>query len=135
MLQAKDCSAAITNSVDAYLAELLKHGDNTSCPALAQRRKDVHAINQSNRSARRFSGAVSHEIHFGTDDGPSTLVPGDRLLFTRIHSALGVTSGALGTVESVERSALEVNMDAEDGRTKQRLRLIPPSSLALTTAL
>ena len=108
-----DTSQAIARLVEDYMADLEVHGTNSSRLALVHRRKDVHAINQIIRSARKSSGNLSNEKLFPTEYGPRAFASGDSVLFTRNNYDLGVKNGTLGTVETIGDNHLTVRIDGE----------------------
>ena len=108
-----DTSQAISRLVEDYMADLELHGTNSSRLALAHRRKDVHAINQIIRTAKKSSGDLSKETLFHTEYGPRAFAVGDRILFTRNDHDLGVKNGTLGTVEAIGDNQLIVRPDGE----------------------
>ncbi len=107
-----DTSQAIARLVEDYMADLEVHGAKSS--RLAHRRKDVHAINQIIRSARKSSGDLSNETLFRTNFGPRAFAAGDRMLFTRNERDLGVKNGLLGTVETIGDKQLMIRLDGQD---------------------
>ncbi len=109
-----DTSLAIAKLVEDCMADIELHGANSSRLALAHRRKDVHAINQIIRSARKSSGDLSKETLVRTDFGPRAFAAGDRILFTRNDRDLGVKNGSLGTVETIGAEQLTVRLDGKE---------------------
>lgn len=112
---AGDRDEAIAKLVDDYVADCQANGNSVSRLALAHRRKDVHAINQAIRVARKGLGQGTEETLFKTDQGPRAFARNDRILFTRNDATLGVRNGMLGTIEGVADSKLTVRLDAQDG--------------------
>lgn len=119
-----DTSQAIAKLVEDYVADLEMHGAKSSRLALAHRRKDVHAINQIIRAARKSSGGLSNEMLFRTEHGPRAFASGDRILFTRNDRDLGVKNGSLGTVETIGNKQLMVRLDGE-GKESSLITISP----------
>lgn len=120
-----DRDQAITKLVDDYMADYKLWGNTSSRLALAHRRIDVHAINQSIRAARKSLSGGEVETLFQTDHGPRAFAAGDRILFTRNDAKLDVRNGMLGTVEGVSDQKLKVSMDAEKGEGGRKLTFRP----------
>ena len=78
---------------------------------LAHRRKDVHAINQTIRSAIKSSGELTEEILLTTDHGKPAFDKGDPILFTKNDRSLGVRNGMLGTIESIKQYETTIVLD------------------------
>lgn len=117
---------AITTLVDDYIADWQAHGENKSRLALAHRRKDVHAINQAIRTARKENDDNSQdEVLFQTDHGPRAFVAGDRLLFTRNDRDLNVRNGMLATVALVKDEQLTVRFDGNNSSNQPNLTFSP----------
>jgi Ti-type conjugative transfer relaxase TraA len=116
---------AIAGLVEDYMASYRNFGDGKSRLALAHRRKDVHAINQAIRSARRIQGNIGEEIKVETETGPRAFAAGDRLLFTRNDKSLDVRNGMLGTVTGVSESKIKVRLDSDDEDHTRHLIVSP----------
>ena len=112
-------SEAISKLVQDYLIDLEIRGTKCSRLALAYRRKDVHAINQGIRMARKAGGELENEKRFKTRHGPRAFSAGDRILFTMNDHELGVRNGLQGVVEKVTDSKISVCID-NDGTSKPR---------------
>ena len=125
VIQARDTSEAITNLVEDYMADVEFHGNNASRLALTYRRKDVHAINQTIRSARKTSGELPDEILFQTEFGKRAFAPDDRILLTKNDYIFGSRNGMLGTVKSVSEDELIICLDA-NGTQGVRMITINP---------
>ncbi|RVG23673.1 Ti-type conjugative transfer relaxase TraA [Sinorhizobium meliloti] len=98
-----------------YLADRDQRPDGTRV-AMAHRRADVRAINEAIRSELQDShrlgrGAEGGELTFQTNDGKRSFAPGDRIVFLENSRDLGVKNGMLGTVQSVEPHAIQVQLD------------------------
>ena len=122
---AVDRDHAIGTLVEAYIADCKPHGEVTTRLALAHRRKDVHAINQGIRAARKLSGIGIEETLFQTDHGPRAFAAGDRILFTRNDATLGVRNGMLGTVENIGDAKLAIRLDPEGNAAGRKLTFKP----------
>ncbi|MBL4767543.1 MAG: AAA family ATPase [Rhodobacteraceae bacterium] len=118
-------SEAIAKLVQDYMIDLEIRGSECSRLALAYRRKDVHAINQGIRMARKSGGELSDETFFKTKHGPRAFAAGDRILFTMNDHQLGVRNGLQGVVENVTESKITVRFDS-DGNTKLRRLTFSP---------
>jgi len=104
-----------------YLADRDQRPDGTRV-AMAHRRADVRAINEAIRSELQDShrlgrGAEGGELTFQTNDGKRSFAPGDRIVFLENSRDLGVKNGMLGTVQSVEPHAIQVQLDGNAPRT------------------
>lgn len=116
--------------VDDYMADW-QDKPKSSRLALAHRRKDVHAINQAIKSARRANSETKTETLFDTDHGPRSFAPGDRLLFTRNDTTLNVRHGMLGTVKKVGDGQIIVALDQNDTGTARALTFMPKTFTAI----
>lgn len=123
--EAESCDHAITNLVDDYIADWKTHGNSHTRLALAHRRKDVHAINQTIRAALHDQGHVKEEILFETEHGPRAFAAGERLLFTRNDRNLGVKNGMLATVKQVSDDQISVTLDNETGNDSKTVSFSP----------
>jgi ATP-dependent exoDNAse (exonuclease V) alpha subunit len=121
---------AIAALVDDYMADW-QDNPKSSRLALAHRRKDVHAINQAIKSARRANGKTKTETLFETDHGPRSFAPGDRLLFTRNDATLNVRNGMLGTVTKVGHRQLTISLDPNGDSAVQTLTFAPKTFTAI----
>jgi|GEM_PF-170643 len=113
-------SDAITALVEDYMVDYETDGNNKSRIALAHRRKDVFAINQAIRAAKKSAGELVNEQAYKTDNGVRTFAAGDRLLFTRNEHQLGVRNGMLGTVETIGYDQMTVCLDGESSAASPR---------------
>lgn len=123
---------AIAALVEDYMADWELNGAEKSRLALAHRRVDVHAINEGIRAARKSAGELSDERIYQTDSGQRTFAVGDRILFTKNDTELGVKNGTLGTVETVTAGKLTVLVDSSDALHNSRnisVQLIRKSAL------
>ncbi len=107
------------------MCDLELRGETASRLALAHRRKDVHLINQSIRTARKSAGDLQEEELFQTVHGPRAFAAGDRIVFTRNDRELGLRNGMLGRVEAVGPNRLVVQIDADDGKEPRKVSLSP----------
>ena len=124
--QAHDNFGAILNLVEDYMSDLSNKGSETSRLALAYRRKDVFAINQTIRTARQELGDLGDSVLITTTHGSRAFATDDRLLFTRNNHALGVRSGMIGTVQSANKNKLKIRLDA-NGISKPKTVTINPT--------
>ena len=121
---------AISAMVEDYMTHW-KDEPNRSRLALAHRRKDVHAINQAIKTARRMRSDAIEEYLFDTDHGPRTFAIGDRILFTRNDATLNVRNGMLGTLVNVGNQKLTVEIDVADDGTTRTLTFSPQDFAAI----
>ena len=117
-------SQAIAKLVQDYLIDLEIRGCEWSRLALAYRRKDVHAINQGMRTARKSGGELADEKLFKTRHAPA-FATADRILFTMNDHQLGVRNGLQGVVESVADGKIKVRFDSDDINEPRRLIFSP----------
>ena len=123
--EAESRDHAITNLVDDYIEDWKKHGSSRTRLALAHRRKDVHAINQTIRAALRDQGHVKEEILYETEHGPRAFAAGEQLLFTRNDRDLGVKNGMLAIVKQVSDDQISVMLDNETGNESKTVSFSP----------
>ena len=116
---------AIAGLVEDYMASYRDFGGTKTRLALAHRRKDVHAINQAVRSARKIQGNFNNEIVVETETGPRAFAAGDRLLFTRNDKSLDVRNGMLGTVTGISDGKIKVRLDSDDEDHTRHLTISP----------
>lgn len=120
--------AARGEIVRDYLNDREQRPDGTRV-AMAHRRADVRAINADIRSALQDSqrlgrGEEGGEVSFQTNDGRRAFAPGDRLVFLENDRDLGVKNGMLGTVQTVEPDAIQVQLDGGAGRGRNNDRIV-----------
>lgn len=84
--------------------------DGTSL-ILAQKNKDVYAINQGVRASLMEAGELEAGQSFQTARGTREFAAGDRVLFLQNDSELGVKNGMLGTVKAIGQGKIEVDLD------------------------
>ncbi|MCI1728239.1 MAG: Ti-type conjugative transfer relaxase TraA [Chiayiivirga sp.] len=84
---------------------------------LAHGNKDVLALNEAIREARKDRGELDGAARFMTERGGREFAAGDRIVFLRNDRDLGVKNGTLGTVERAEYGGLSVRLD--NGETRQ----------------
>ncbi len=82
---------------------------------LTHTRKEVEALNDAARERVREAGALGRDVAIDTESGRRNFADGDRVMFLKNERALGVKNGTLGTVESVNRVRMAVQLD--DGRS------------------
>ncbi|MGS4884963.1 AAA family ATPase [Roseibium sp. MB-4] len=115
IIQTRESDDAIAKLAEGYLTDQELYGDEASRLALAHRRKDVHAINQTIRHMKKAAGEFSHEALLHTSHGPRAFAVTDRIVFTKNDRTLGVKNGMLGTVEAIDEGQLTIRLDDEDG--------------------
>ena len=111
VVETSNTEAAILSLVEDYMIDLELHGNTKSRLALAHRRKDVHTINQTIRSAIKSSGGLANETLISTEHGKRAFAKGDRILFTKNDPSLGVRNGMIGTVESIAQDEITIALD------------------------
>ncbi len=81
------------------------------------RRHLVRSINKEARELMRESGDLDRADHvINVESGHLRVGIGERLRFTRNDYNLGVMNGSLGTLRSIERNTLTVQLDGEEKR-------------------
>ena len=113
----EDRDAAIEALVEAYSMDALANGPAATRLAFAHKRRDVHALNQAIRATLHAERDSPSEVLLDTETGPRAFGPGDRIVFGRNDTALGVRNGMLGTVQSVSETELRVTLDGDPART------------------
>jgi len=121
VIKTKDTSEAILRLVEDYMVDLEINGNTTSRLALAHRRKDVHAINQTIRLTRKSAGDLTNEILIQTDHGKRAFAKGDRIVFTKNDRIFSVRNGMLGSVKAIVEIdgniELKIHIDGEPPKT------------------
>jgi conjugative relaxase-like TrwC/TraI family protein len=98
-----------------YLAARREESDPWQVTVLAPRRRDVTGLNQLIRQQLIRDGILSRRsVQVTTPDGPVDYRKGDQVLITRNHHDLGLLNGTRGTVKTLRRDALVVQLT--DGR-------------------
>lgn len=105
---------AIEALAEQYAMDALASDTRHSRLALAHKRADVHALNQSIRAALRDQATQEADVLLQTEAGKRAFGPGDRLVFTGNDPELGVKNGMLGTVRKAARGKVVVELDGED---------------------
>lgn len=123
--ECRDNSEAITSLVKDYMVDLSLSDKDASRLALAYRRKDVFAINQAIRSVRQSTDEMPIETLLQTKHGKRAFAPSDRILLTENNHLLGIRNGMLGTVKSISEDALEILLDANDGKSQRKVVINP----------
>ena len=83
---------------------------------LAHANRDVQALNEAVRQARKERGELAGAARFITERGGREFAQGDRLVFLRNDRELDVKNGTLGTVERAEDGRLAVRLDSGEMR-------------------
>ncbi|MFP6975098.1 AAA family ATPase, partial [Xanthomonas hortorum] len=86
---------------------------------LAHSNKDVQALNEAVREARKERGELRGTARFVAERGGREFAPGDRIVFLKNDRDLGVKNGTLGTVERAEDGSLAVRLDSGEARQVQ----------------
>ena len=96
-------------------------GNLPSQIALAHRKVDVKAINQTIREARIEAGELENGQIYITEHGRREFAAGDRILFTRNNRDIGVKNGMLGAVVKTDKHHLTIELDdKENGQSTTR---------------
>ncbi len=106
-----DNDDAVQSLVSDYLNDHWLSDGSTSQIALAHRKVDVKAINESIREARKEAGELQNGISVKTAHGRREFASGDRLLFTRNDREVGVQNGMLGTIVETGGNKLTIALD------------------------
>ena len=122
---------AIASLVQDYTVDWELRGAGASRIALAHSRKDVHAINQAVRMARKSGGELDSEILCKTDRGPRAFAAGDRILFTQNDKELSVRNCSLGTVESVDPGEIIISIISKNEKKPRYLTISPDCYTAI----
>ena len=89
--------------------------------ALAATNAEVRAINESARTEARASGMLAEKEHvYKTEYGERQFAEGDRVIFRKNDTELGVKNGTTGTVARASDGSLHIRVDDEkfgDGRS------------------
>lgn len=120
---------AIAKLVEDYMVDWELRGAEASRLALAYRRRDVHALNQAIRLARKAAGDLTDEIIMETDRGPRAIAEGDRILFTAKNRDHNIENGMLATVTGMNAERIEVTLDGEKPESN-RERSFSPKELS-----
>jgi len=113
-----DAIAAIASD---YLNDFWSCDGRVSQIALAHRKVDVKAINQTIREMRKEAGELEDSAIYKTAHGKREFASGDRLLFTRNDRDTGVKNGMLGTVLKTDKHHLSIVLDdRENGAAVMR---------------
>ncbi|MEG3089644.1 Ti-type conjugative transfer relaxase TraA [Sphingomonas sp. PB4P5] len=78
---------------------------------LTHTRDEVQALNEVARERLRAAGQFGEDVTIATERGSRDFAPGDRVMFLKNERELGVKNGTLGTVESVSRVRMAVQLD------------------------
>ncbi|MEM7067788.1 MAG: AAA family ATPase [Pseudomonadota bacterium] len=107
---ARDVSEAIFELVTDYMKDCSRYKKCASRLALAYRRKEVFAINQAIRAAKKEFGELFDEVLISTKHGPRAFAPKDRILFTKNDHSLGIRNGSIGNINSVSKTELKIEI-------------------------
>lgn len=83
---------------------------------LTHSNKDVQALNEAIREARKERGELRGSARFESEKGGREFAPGDRIVFLKNDKGLDVKNGTLGTVEQAEDGSLSVRLDSGESR-------------------
>ena len=104
---------------DALAAAYVDDQGKGSQIILAHSNKDVQALNEAVREARKERGELRGTARFMAERGGREFAPGDRIVFLKNDRDLGVKNGTLGTVERAEDGSLAVRLDSGEARQVQ----------------
>jgi len=109
----EDNDDEILNLAHDYMNDFIANSENTTRLALAHRRADVKALNETIREMRKACDELQDEKSYKTEHGVKAFAAGDRLLFTKNDNELGVKNGTLGTVIKTKKNILTIALDRE----------------------
>lgn len=101
---------------DALAAAYVSDQGKGSQIVLAHSNKDVQALNEAIREARKARGDLQGGAKFESEKGGREFAPGDRIVFLKNDKELNVKNGTLGTVEKAIDGGLSVRLD--NGQTR-----------------
>ena len=109
----------VDQAIDALVHNALRDVESgASVAVLAHTNKHVNQINTEIRNRRLASGSIKNDAVFKakkpgsiTDTVALDVGVGDRLLFRRNDTGLGVRNGSLGTVTNANDGEIEVELD------------------------
>ncbi|EFO28821.1 MobA/MobL protein [Roseibium sp. TrichSKD4] len=105
-------ASAMKALVKNYVADLNNNtSDQSSCLILAHRRKDVAKLNAEVRKSLISDGNIKDEQKYETANGSKKFATGDRILFKKNDSNLGVKNGTLGTVLKTNSHSITIQPD------------------------
>lgn len=78
---------------------------------LTHTRDEVRLLNEAVREKLAASGQLGQEIAIETERGERMFAAGDRVMFQQNERSLGVKNGTLGTIETVNRARMVVQLD------------------------
>lgn len=104
----EDREAARKAIVADWLADRCLGGTSA---IMAHSNRDVLAMNAEVREARKVAGELGAAVEIETHRGQREFACGDRLVFLKNDSELGVKNGTLGTIERVAGDHLTVRLD------------------------
>ncbi len=102
---------AIAALASDYLNDMWGKDADSSLLALAHRKADVKAINQTIRQVRKEAGELERCVSYQTTHGKREFAAGDRLVFTRNDRGSGVKNGMFGSVLAADKNTLTVQLD------------------------
>ena len=104
---------AVEALAERYASDVLSDGNVAGRLALAHKRTDVHALNQSIRAALRDPASVEDDVLLQTATGKRAFGAEDRIVFSKNDKDLGVKNGMLGTVQGVTDGEVVVSLDGD----------------------
>lgn len=113
---------AVEALAERYASDVLSEGNASGRLALAHKRIDVHALNQSIRAALRDPANQDNDVLLQTATGKRAFGAEDRIVFSKNDKDLGVKNGMLGTVQKVADGEVVVSLD---GDAKQKITFDP----------
>jgi len=104
--------ALVENYLDGDSAQQAGGGSvEESKIILAHRKVDVAMLNDAVRETRKGRGELSEAVAFGTSGGELELAVGDRVVFTKNDTRVGVLNGQFGEVTALEEGRVSVSRD------------------------
>jgi hypothetical protein len=107
--------AAKAELVSAWAAHRAEHPERSAI-ILTALNVDVNGLNAMAREAYGAQGRLGEDHAIPVKDGTVNMAEGDRFLFKKNDSQMGVMNGSLGTVRRIEGDQITVALDDAKGR-------------------
>ncbi len=109
------CHSTLDAAKAGLVSEWAQHttlNPTNSTLILAYTNQDVFELNAKARDYLKAAGQISAtECHVQTERGPRQFADGDRIIFLRNESSMGVKNGSLGTVLKMDYHSMTVRLD------------------------